>query len=293
MNILITGGSGFLGSHVADYLLELGHKVIIYDLNTSKWLKRRHKMVIGNIEDEKKISHYIKNCDVIYNFAALGDMDEARFKPSETVKTNISSVVKIMMIAKKYNVKRFIQASSIYAISEEGGFYGRSKKAAEDYIIEFYQTFGLPYTILRFGSLYGLRADNNNGIKKLISTAKKNKKVIYRGNKNAVRKYINVLDAAKLSVQAMSNKFKCKILNITGKRKIKVKYIINLISAYLNLKKSNNVYLSEKKTAHYINKPTPFIIKKGENIYLKKEKILDKSIIELIENEKYYINKKI
>ena len=176
MKILVTGGSGFLGSHVADELTKNGHKVIIYDLLKSKWLKKNQKFLLGNITDTKKLSRLMSKVDIVYNFAALGDLDKARFMPIETINFNILSLVNMLKLSKKFKIKRFVQASSVYADSEEGGFYGRSKRAAEDYMVEFDKTFTLPYTILRFGSLYGPRADNNNGIKKLIKSAKTKKK---------------------------------------------------------------------------------------------------------------------
>ena len=176
MKILVTGGSGFLGSHVADELTKYGHKVIIYDLLKSKWIKKNQKFIKGNITDTKKLSRLISETDIVYNFAALGDLDKARFMPIETVNYNILSLVNMLKLSKKFKIKRFVQASSVYADSEEGGFYGRSKRAAEDYMVEFDKTFTLPYTILRFGSLYGPRADDNNGIKKLIKSAKTKKK---------------------------------------------------------------------------------------------------------------------
>ena len=282
MKILITGGSGFLGSHVADELSKIGHKIIIYDLKKTKWKNRKHKMIVGNIIDNKKLSKHIKKVDVIYNFAALGDLDKARFLPTETVTMNILSMVNMLKLAKKFKIKRFIQASSVYANSEEGGFYGKSKRAAEDYICEFNKIFGLPFTILRFGSLYGPRADQNNGIKKLISSAKNKKKVIYRGNKLAIRRYIHVEDAAKLSVKILGTKFKNKILTITGKKSIKVKKLIEFLSKRFKITINKNVYLNEKNTAHYKEKPTPVIRREGINIFMKKEKNFKKSIIKLI-----------
>ena len=282
MNILITGGSGFLGSHVADKLSAAGHKVIIFDLAKSKWLKQNQKMIKGNILDQKKLSKIIRKVDVIYNFAALGDMDKARFLPVETIKLNILSLVNMLKLAKKFKIKRFIQASSVYANSEEGGFYGKSKRAAEDYICEFNKTFNLPFTILRFGSLYGPRADDNNGIKKLILSAKRKKRVIYRGNKMAVRRYIHVEDAAKLSVQILSSKYKNNILTITGKKNIKVKKLIEFLSKKFKIKTKKNIFLNEKNTAHYRDKPTPVTRREGKNIFIKKEKNFKKSIIQLV-----------
>ena len=279
MKILVTGGSGFLGSHVADELTNYGHKVIIYDLIKSKWIKKNQKFIKGNISDTKKLSRLISETDIVYNFAALGDLDKARFMPIETVNYNILSLVYMLKLSKKFKIKRFVQASSVYADSEEGGFYGRSKRAAEDYMIEFDKTFTLPYTILRFGSLYGPRADDNNGIKKLIKSAKTKKKIIYRGNKMAVRRYIHVKDAAKLSVQILSSRYKNKILTITGKKSIKVYNLMKFLSKKLKLKIKNNLFLNEKNTAHYKNKPTPLERKKGINIFIKKEKNFKESIL--------------
>lgn len=282
MKILVTGGSGFLGSHVADELTKYGHKVIIYDLLKSKWIKKNQKFIKGNITDTKKLSRLISKTDIVYNFAALGDLDKARFMPIETVNYNILSLVNMLKLSKKFKIKRFVQASSVYADSEEGGFYGRSKRAAEDYMVEFDKTFTLPYTILRFGSLYGPRADDNNGIKKLIKSAKTKKKIIYRGNKMAVRRYIHVKDAAKLSVQILSSRYKNKILTITGKKSIKVYNLMKFLSNKLKLKIKNNLFLNEKNTAHYKNKPTPLERKKGINIFIKKEKNFKESILELL-----------
>ena len=282
MKILITGGSGFLGSHVADELTRNGHKVIIYDLVKSKWIKKKQKIVVGNIMNFKKISKLIKNVDIVYNFAALGDMDIARIKPVETVKFNILSLVNMLKLSKKYKIKRFIQASSIYANSEEGGFYGKSKRAAEDYILEFNRTFKLPYTILRFGSLYGPRADNNNGIKKLIKSAKIKKRIIYRGNKLAVRRYIHVENAAQLSAKILSSKYKNKILTITGKKRIKVIQLIDFLCKKFNLKKNQNIFLNEKNSAHYKDKPTPVKRRDGINIFTKKEKKFKDSVNKLL-----------
>ncbi len=187
--VTVLGGSGFLGSHLCDILSNKGYQVRIFDLKKPKKIKKNQKAYKGNILDRKKLSRAIKGSDFVFNFAGLADLDDAKKKPMETVNSNILGTLNALFICKKYNIKRFIQASSIYANSEEGGFYGRSKKAAEDYIEEYHKTYGLEYTILRFGSVYGENADKNNGILKIIKTAIKNKKLIYGGTRKAERKY--------------------------------------------------------------------------------------------------------
>ena len=98
----------------------------------------------------------------------------------------------------------------------------------------------------------------------------------------AVRRYIHVKDAAKLSVQILSSRYKNKILTITGKKSIKVYNLMKFLSNKLKLKIKNNLFLNEKNTAHYKNKPTPLERKKGINIFIKKEKNFKESILELL-----------
>ena len=83
MKITVLGGSGFVGSHVADKLTEAGHKVIIYDLKKSKYLKRNQKMVIGDILNKKLLEQVISKSDVVYNFAAIADIDQSISLPIE------------------------------------------------------------------------------------------------------------------------------------------------------------------------------------------------------------------
>ena len=134
MKVTVLGGSGFLGSHVADELSKRGHKVIIFDKKKSKWIRSDQKMFIGNILNPNDLENVIKNTDVVFHFAALADLDQALKNPINTVKVNILGTVQVLELCRKHNVKRFIHASTIYVNSTDGGFYRSSKKAAEDYV---------------------------------------------------------------------------------------------------------------------------------------------------------------
>ena len=171
MKITVTGGSGFLGSHVADALSKKGHKVTIFDKKKSKWIRSDQKIVIGDILDAKALENVIKDADVVFHFAALGDLNQALREPVNSVITNILGTVRTLELSRKHKIKRFIHASTIYVNSAEGSFYRSSKKAAEDYVDEYKKNYGLNYTILRFGSLYGQRSDDTNGVKKIVKSA--------------------------------------------------------------------------------------------------------------------------
>ena len=175
MKIAVLGGSGFLGSHLCDLLSSKGYNVNILDKEKSKYKKKNQKMYVGSILDRKKLSLAIKGCDFVYLFAALADLGVAATRPPETAKVNIVGTINALTVSREHGVKRFIYASSIYANTEEGGFYGSSKKAAEDYIERFHATFGLNYTILRFGSLYGSRSDESNELNVIINSGLKKK----------------------------------------------------------------------------------------------------------------------
>ena len=285
MKILVTGGSGFLGSHLCDLLSDKKHKVTIFDIKKSKYKKKNQKMFLGSVLDKKKIYKAVKNTDFVYHFAALADIDLVRNKPLQSAEINIIGTINVLNACLKYKVKRFILASSIYANAEEGGFYSSSKKAAESYVERFYEAFGLKYTILRFGSLYGSRSDASNGINIIINSISKGKKIIYGRGKNKLRKYIHVKDAVNICTQIIKKKYENKYLIITGQKLIKVKKLLETIAQYLDIKKNKIKYLNQKKdVSHYDTEPTLFKSRAGNKMVVKNEQDIKKYLYQKIKS---------
>ena len=291
MKILVTGGSGFLGSHLADKLSDAGHKVIIYDLKKSKWLKKNQKMVVGDILDAKIIEKEIKNSDIVYHFAGLSDLEEALDKPIETVKRNILGTVNILELCKKYKIRRFIFASTIYVYSHEGGFYKSSKRAAEDYIEEYEKKYNLKYTILRFGSLYGPRSDNSNGLYKIVFEAIKNNRITYMGNKESKREYIHVEDAANSCMKILEKEFINKNVIISGNESMKVYELMQMISEILGIKKKLK-FIKTNLTGHYTFTPYSYSPKLGKKMNPPLHVDFGQGIIQLIEEIRNNLNEK-
>jgi len=150
------------------------------------------------------------------------------------------------------------------------------------HIEKFYKNFGLNYTILRFGSLYGSRSGNSNGIKSLINNAVNNKKIVYEGSKRAERMYVHVEDVANVCVKIIQEKYKNKYLTITGKRIVKVRNLIKMIAKHLKISKSKIKYLNRKNHGHYDKKPTLFSPRIGNKLTIKEQKDFKKRIINLI-----------
>ena len=287
MKIAVLGGSGFLGSHVADELSKRGHIVTIFDIRKSKWIRSDQKMLVGNILSQRDLDRVMKRADIVFHFAALADLDEALHKPLETVKNNILGTVSVLESAKKYKIKRIIYASSIYSMSIQGGFYRCSKKAAEDYIEEYFKRYGLNFTILRYGSLYGLRTNKSNGVFKIIKDAIEKRKIQYAGNKRSLRKYIHVIDAAKGTANIISPKYKNKYVNITGVKLYRVTQLLKIISEFLKIKSKVN-YLNPNVTTRYIKFPKLFKTRIGSDYKFKKSIKFENGIQSLINNIKKF-----
>ena len=283
MKCLVTGGSGFLGSHVADELTKKGHTVIIFDLKKSKWLKLNQKMIVGNMLNYRQLNNALKKVDYVLHFAGLSDLNKALNKPIETIKFNILATANLLKLSLKNNIKRIIFASSIYAISSQGGFYRCSKRAAEDYIEEYQKRFGIDFSILRYGSLYGNRSKDTGGINEVIYKAIKKNKISYVGSKKTEREYIHVRDAAKMTVETLKPRFKNKHIIISGKKKIKVYKFLKVLSKELTIKKIH--FTNKKKLGHYITNPNTFKVKKGKKFLYKNSISLKKGLKEMI-NEK-------
>ena len=290
MKVVVLGGSGFIGSHVADELSKKGNKVIIFDKKKSKWLRRDQKMLIGDILNYRTLENAIKGCQVVYNFAALADIDQAMREPLASARTNILGTVQALNLCTKYKVRRFVQASSIYAGTNQGGFYSCSKRAADDYVKEFNKSYKQNYTILRYGSVYGPRSNKSNGLRKILDKAIWQRKIIYMGNKKAVRRYINVLDAAKASVEILKDSCKNKLINITGQKEIKISKVLKFLSKTLKIN-SKIIYKNEKKSKHYVTKLNPYIMTQATEFKFNKTADLEKSILSLIEKLKNKLNK--
>ena len=260
---VVVGGSGFIGSHVADSLTCKGYQVAVYDRSESQWLRKEQDMVIGDVRDVDKLKHAIADVDVVYNFAALSDLNQATEEPIETININILGNLNIMEACRLHNVSRFMYASTVYVNSREGGFYRCSKQASEAYIEEYRKKYGLDYTILRYGSLYGPRSDSTNGLYRVVQSALKNGIVSYKGDVDAMREYIHVDDAARASVDALGDEFKNESVVLTGQEPMRVIDMLKMLAEILGYPTESVEFIEGKYAGHYVRTPYAYQPKIG------------------------------
>lgn len=282
-NVLVTGASGFLGSHIADELSKRGYRVTLTDIVSSEWKQGNQEEKIGDINDDDFLDEIVKSQDIIYHLAALADLNAAKTRPVETARTNVLGTVKLLNKAEQYNVERFMFASSVYVYSREGGFYRCSKQACENYIEEFRKVYELDYTILRYGSLYGPRADEANGVYRLLKQAMESGKVHHKGTPNDKREYIHVKDAAKLSVDALSDQHKNTHIVITGNDILKIEDLFYMFSEILGKEIDQNYSDNEKPDGHYRVTPYAFTPKTGKKLTTPHYVDMGQGILQVIE----------
>lgn len=223
MKVLVTGGCGFLGSHLVDALLERGHEVVVLDRAEGRpgWQPEtgaapRLSFRKGALEDGEALAAALAGCDAVYHLAGFADLNAAKTQPLATAHANILGTLNLIEAMRAQGVSRLLFASTVYVYSREGGFYRVSKQACESYIEEYERRFGLRYTILRYGSLYGPRSDGSNGVYRLLRQAIEGKPLAYTGGPDDIREYIHVEDAARLSVDALEPAFEGKHVLLTG-----------------------------------------------------------------------------
>jgi UDP-glucose 4-epimerase len=230
---LVTGGSGFLGSHIADELVERGFDVTILDRRPSTYLREGQSMMVGDILNVEDVARAVDGADCVFHLGGFSDLNAARTQPLGTVRLNIEGTINILEACRRSGARRLLFASTIYVYSREGGFYRCSKQACETYIEEFHRKFGLEYTILRYGSLYGPRSDIRNGVYRLLQQAARGEPIDHHGTPEDTREYIHVQDAARLSVDALDHRFVNQHLVLTGQYPMRIRDLFTMFSEIL------------------------------------------------------------
>ncbi|MCF8317872.1 MAG: NAD(P)-dependent oxidoreductase [Haliscomenobacter sp.] len=279
--VVVFGGSGFLGSHIADQLSDRGYKVVIFANLNSEYLRTDQEMVVGDITDQELIREIIKGSSYVYHLAAIADIKEAEEDPILTVKVNVLSTIYILDACREHDVKRFIYGSTIYVYSQHGSFYRSSKQSSELFIENYQKIYGVNYTVLRYGSLYGPRANHFNFINNIINQAITEKVIRRKGDGNELRDYIHVVDAAEASVNILDESFINSNVMITGHSSLRVKDLLNMVKEIFN-NEIEVIYEDEVMEGHYEITPYSFKPQVAKKYLLNHYHDLGQGILEMI-----------
>ena len=214
--VTVIGGSGFLGSHVADELSRRGFAVTIFDREPSPWLTSDQRFVQGDLLDQTSLADCCEKARYVYHFAGVADISAAKAHPYQTIESNVLGAASVLEAVGDSGAERFVYASTMYVYSAAGTFYRASKQAAETIIEAYCDSLGLDFTFLRYGSLYGPRAQDWNGLRGYVHQVIEEGCLRYPGSGNERREYIHVRDAARLSVDVLDPKHRNEAITVTG-----------------------------------------------------------------------------
>ncbi len=235
--VLVFGGFGFLGFYLVKELLKRSYQVTVADISESNELDGEVQQIKCDISIKSQVQEVFASdsFDVVYNFAGFANLDVAIEYPIDTLNLNVIGNMYILEECVKYKVSNFVYASSAYAMSNKGSFYGISKLASEKIIEEYHKKYDLPFVILRYGSVYSERAYDNNYIYNIVKNAVQNRTIEHHGDGNEIREYIHASDAAKLSVDVMElEEYNNLHVILTGSERMKRMELFQMISEILN-----------------------------------------------------------
>src|SRR6266849_5720042 len=174
MRVLVTGGSGFIGSHVVDQLRAQGHEPVIFDLVDSPYHEPGEiRTVIGDLEDHDSVRAAVAGCDVVTHLAAVSDVNIVVDDPTKASAINVGGTAAVLEAARAEGVRRVVYASTVWVYGGADGvepldedtqlalpdhLYTATKLAGEMYCRSYAELYGLEYTVLRFGIPYGPRS---------------------------------------------------------------------------------------------------------------------------------------
>lgn len=238
MNILVTGGAGFIGSHLVDTLVEAGHDVTVLDDLSSgrkEYVNQEARFCQGDVRDTEALDRLFAGTafDVVFHGADKTQVPCSMLHPREEADVSILGLINVLEHCRRHDVKKILLSSSaaVYGNQEKGladetapvqpqSFYGLTKAAAEAYAALYHRMYGLPYAVLRYANVYGERqgSGTEDGVVSLFSRALAagNPMTIY-GDGNQSRDFIYVRDAASASMAAMAADVPSGIYNISTK----------------------------------------------------------------------------
>jgi len=242
MRVLVTGGSGFIGSHVVDYLRAAGHRVRVFDMapytyrNDVEWYK-------GSLLNYDELRMSMSGIDVVYHLAAVADVKDVYNDPLYGEAINVRGTIHVLEAVRRSEIKRVIYGSTVWAYSESESsllnentplcppshLYTATKIASEYYCHAYSKLYGLATTILRYGIPYGPRARGAAVIPTFIRKALNGEPITIAGDGSQFRKFVYVEDLAEGNLLCLKPIAENKIYNLDGKEKVTVRQIAEIV----------------------------------------------------------------
>ena len=249
MNVTVTGGSGFIGSHVVDKMMDEGHDVTVVDT------KPPHRVDVTycevDITDPVGLVEAMVGCDAVFHLAGVANVDEAMADPVRTFALNVGGTANVWEAARHNGVGRAVLASTVWvysaaapgqaatedvpmAISSPGHVYTASKLAAELVATSYAQLYGQSYTILRYGIPFGPRMREELVIPRFFGKAHAGEPIVINGDGLQYRNYVYIEDMARAHVLALDDSAGGQTFNLEGPDPVSIRRLAEVVRDLVN-----------------------------------------------------------
>ena len=243
MRVLVTGGAGFIGSHVVDALVDAGHEPRIFDVVSSPW-HDSVDTVIGDLTDLDALAATAQDCDAIAHLAAIADVNHVAADPAYAERVNAGGTANVLEAAKAATVGRVVYASTIWvydnveadSVDEDTPLglphhpYTAHKIAGEMYCTSYAELYGVDYTILRFGIPYGPRARPAAVIPQFFKNARAGRPLTIAGGGTQSRRFTYVGDIARGVVAALAAEARNRVYNLSSDETVTILELATAVS---------------------------------------------------------------
>lgn len=240
MRVIVTGGTGFLGSHVADHLAEAGHGVAVFDQAPSA----RHRTITGDLLDVESVAAALQGSDAVCHLGAIGDVYLAGERPSLAAAVNVTGTANVCEAALRQSVGRVVIASTweVYGEPhyqpldeahpcEPDHPYNITKLAGERVGLSFARLRGLPVVALRLGTAFGTRMRPNSVFSIFIQRALAKQPITIQGSGLQGRQFTHAVDVARGFEAALSRGESGHAYNLVSERMVTIRELAELVVA--------------------------------------------------------------
>ena len=246
MRVLVTGGSGFIGSHVVDKLIAAGHEPVNFDLRPSPW-RADVETVLGSITDTDALAAALSGCDAVAHLAAVADVNDVLREPARAEQINARGTAAVLEAMRAADVKRIVYASTIWVYSDTAAdvvdedtllpapahLYTATKLAGELYCRSYQELYGIDYTVLRFGIPYGPRAREAAVIPAFVNRALAGEPLTLSGDGRQSRRFVYVEDLADGVVAGLAETAANRVYNLVSDENVTIRQIAELVQEFV------------------------------------------------------------